>query len=329
MKKILAFFLAALMVMSFAACTNTENNPTDAPTEVPTEAPTDAPTEAPTDAAPVEEGISFFMLSINHADGTPQYLMALPNEDGTVYLDMVDTVTKKGSVDGTALADIDTALQSSGLLELESTAADLYTENNVSLSVSYYDGDGVELAIHGDRPEAFDTGYAAMVACFTELMADLPVYVAKPMENGEIADSDRAALDGILANLELSGPADSYTISGIARDEFFANALGLVTDEGIASGVQFAPMMTTSAYALSIVTLEEGADANTIADSFEKGVDWTKWICVMPERAYIATKDNQVLCLLGSLEFFDATVAAIEADGWTAYKTLVNADFVA
>ncbi len=328
MKKILAFFLAALMVMSFAACGKTENTPTTAPTDGSTEAPTGEITEAPTDA-PAADGITFFMLSITQADGTSQHLMAMPNEDGSVYIDMTDAVNKKGNVDGSALTEIDNALKASGLLELESSPEGVYSEAYVSISVAYSNGDGFDAYIYGDRPEAFDTGYAAMVACFTELTAELPVYVAKPVENGEIAESDRTALDGILANLELVGSADSYAITGVAKDEFFALAMGLLVDDGVATGVQFAPQMLTNAYALSIVTLEEGADANGVAANFEKGIDWTKWVCVMPESAYIAIKGNQVLCVLGSLEFFDATVAAIEADGWTAYKTLNNPDFTA
>ncbi len=56
MKKVLAFILAALMVLSLAACTGGEttkapggDKTTVAPTEKPTEKPTDKPTDAPTD----------------------------------------------------------------------------------------------------------------------------------------------------------------------------------------------------------------------------------------------------------------------------------------
>lgn len=49
MKKLLALLLAAVMVLSLAACGGTNTDPTQAPTDGATE-PTEAPTETPTDA---------------------------------------------------------------------------------------------------------------------------------------------------------------------------------------------------------------------------------------------------------------------------------------
>lgn len=320
MKKILAFLLAALMVMSFAACSQSQENPTEAPTE----APTDAPTEAPTDAPVAGKEISFFMISINDANGAVSYLMAYPNEDGTAYLDIFSDVVKRGNVDGAALAAISQAFDASGLSELESSPDDAYSADNASISITYTDDTSVNINLYGELPEAFNTGYAAMLNSFNEAAAELPEYVAKPMENGEIAESDRVALDGILENLELFGPADSFGITGFAKDEYFAASMHLASDEGVASGLQFAPMMTSNAYALMIVTLEEGADAQAVAGNFENGIDWLRWVCVQPESAFIAVKDNQVLMVLGGGEFHDATVAATEAAGWTEFKTLAN-----
>ena len=60
MKKFLAILLAAVMVLSLAACTSQPAAPTaapvDNPTEVPADKPTDAPADNPTDApAPAPE----------------------------------------------------------------------------------------------------------------------------------------------------------------------------------------------------------------------------------------------------------------------------------
>ena len=177
---------------------------------------------------------------------------------------------------------------------------------------------------YGEIPEAFLTGYAAMEACFDILTAEMPEYVAVPMEMGEIADSDRAALNTILENMTLEGPADSYAITGFAKDEYFATSLGLSSDEGVASGLNFAPMMMSVAYSLNIVTLEEGADVNAVAEDFENNIDWLRWVCVQPSDVLIATQGNQVLCLLGADAFYQMTATAIEAAGWTTYSTLQN-----
>ncbi len=318
MKKILAFLLAALMVMSFAACGTTDSNSTEAPTEAPTEN---------LNEAPVGSEITSFSISIMSADGTFKGLSAYGNEEGGVYVEMNDTIIKKGDVDSSAWTAIANAFAASDLKKLESSPDDEYSDDMASISVSYADETYFFLTRYGELPEEFTTGYAAMVACFTELTADIPEYVAKPLENGEIADSDRAALNDILANLELYGSADTYTISAFPKDENFAFNMFLSTTDGVATGLQFATQMTTNAYALNIVTLEEGADANAVAANFESGINWRRWICVQPESAYIAIKDNQVLMLLGTADFYDNTVTAIEAAGWTAYKTLSKPDF--
>ena len=54
MKRVFAMILAAVMVLSLAACGGEAPKPTDAPTATPTNAPTAAPTNAPT-AEPTEE----------------------------------------------------------------------------------------------------------------------------------------------------------------------------------------------------------------------------------------------------------------------------------
>ncbi len=324
MKKILAFLLAALMVMSFAACAQTDSNPTDAPTD----GPTDGPTEAPT-SAPAGSEMTSFSINIITADGNIKSLAAFPNEDGTVYLDMTADIIKRGNVDGTAMTAIANAFAASGLKELESSPDDAYSDDNASISVAYADETYWFVNLYGELPEAFNTGYAAMVDCFKELTADMEEYVAKPYENGDIAESDRTALDGILANLELFGSADSYAINAFEMDENFTFNMFLSDAAGIASGLQFTSMNMTTAYALHIVTLEEGASAQSVASNFESGINWRKWVCVQPESAYIAIKDNQVLMVLGTADFYDNTVAAIEAAGWTSVKTLSNPDFVA
>ncbi len=326
MKKILAFFLAALMVMSFAACGQTQNDPTDAPTDNVTAAPTGDPTE--TEPVVPAGDINAFAIYFNATDGSMQSLSAYPNEDGTVHIEMMLEEVKRGDVAGSAMAAIAQAYEASGLKAVESTPEGIYEGDNASISVSYTNGDYIFADLYGEMPEAFTTGYAAMVTCFKELTADLPVYVAKPVEMGQIADSDRTALDSILENLELIGLADTYVLTGYEKDENFGYNLYLSSDEGVASGASFAAGNMANPYSMMIVTLEEGADAAAVAASFEKGIDWARGICVQPEKAYIATKDNQAVLVLGSEDFFDANVTAIEAAGFIAYKTLENPDMM-
>lgn len=322
-KKILAFLLAVMMVMSFAACGETgDDGDKDATTTVPQE--TEPQETEPEETKPQLAEVTFLTMTMTDADGVSKSMYAYPNENGTVHVDYVKDITKRGEISGDAMATITNALAASGLIELNGKMEGEYSEVCGSMYISFSDESMLTADFYGEIPEEFLNGYAAMEACFDTLTADLAEYVPVPLENGEIAESDRTALNAILSGMTLEGPADSYTINGVAKDEFFAVTLGLSSDEGIASGLNFAPMMMSVAYSLNIVTLEEGADVNGVAEDFESNIDWLKWVCVQPSDALIATQGNQVLCLMGADEFYQMTVAAIEAAGWTTYSTLQN-----
>ena len=69
-----------------------------------------------------------------------------------------------------------------------------------------------------------------------------------------------------------------------------------------------------------------GGDAEAVCEDFETTMDWRKWVCVVPSNAMIATKDNMVLCLMGSDQIYTLTAPSIEATGWNVYVTLGNPD---
>ena len=317
MKKIIALLLAMLMLLSFAACGGT-NNETTAPdtTEETTEAATEETTEGTTESGTAAQGLDSISLTYGQNLDNIQMMNVYNNGDGTYSVDYMGQIRKVGSLDAAAMETIDQALQSSGLLELNGQSEYQEGEASGSYYVSYADGTMYSADFSGVVPEAFLTGFTAMDTCFQSITADIPEYVPEPMLVGEVAESDRAALDAILANMTLDMP-DSYMISGVAKDEYFASTVGLSSDEGIASGVSFSAMMMTTAYALNIVTVEDGTSVDTVAEDFNTTLDWAKWVCVMPSNALIATKNNQVLCLMGSDDLYNQTVSAIEAAGYT------------
>lgn len=326
MKKIIALLLAMLMLLSFAACGGT-NNETTAPdtTEETTEAATEETTEGTTESGTTAQGLDSISLTYGQNLDNIQMMNVYNNGDGTYSVDYMGQIRKVGSLDAAAMETIDQALQSSGLLELNGQSEYQDGEASGSYYVSYADGTMYSADFSGVVPEAFVNGFTAMDTCFQSITADIPEYVPEPMLVGEVAESDRAALDAILANMTLDMP-DSYMISGVAKDEYFASTVGLSSDEGIASGVSFSAMMMTTAYALNIVTVEDGTSVDTVAEDFNTTLDWAKWVCVMPSNALIATKDNQVLCLMGSDDLYNQTVSAIEAAGWTTVQSLTNPD---
>lgn len=322
MKKIIALLLAVVMLMSFAACGG-NNNATETTTEPAVEETTTEPVDQGTTAPEAQGDLTYFSLSYGENFENVKYLTAMPNEDGTVNVDYQGEIRKVGDLSADALTTILAAFEESGLIALNGAEVYADGEATASMYVELSNGTSYVANYGGEVAEEFLTGFAAMDTCFQGITAELAEYVPEPMVMGEIAEGDKAALDAILANMTLDVP-DAYMISGIFKDEYFAATVGLSSDEGVVSGVSFAPMMMSVAYGLNIVTVEDAANAETVAQDFVDNIDWLKWVCVQPGNALVAVKDNQVLCLLGDSDLYNQCVSAIEAAGWTTFQTLTN-----
>lgn len=311
MKKITALLLAMLLVVSFAACGNNQEE---------TQAPTDPQeTEPAVEALPVD----YLSLTLNDAEGNAKRISAYVNEDGSASFELYSDIIKKGNLDSTAWNELKVALTVSGLPELNGATSEDYSEITGEMYFTCGEESYYAATYYNEIPAEFIAGYNAVEAALKELAADVPEYVPAPLENGIIAEADRAALNEILGGMTLEAP-DSFAISNIPLEEGFEYSVGLPSYDGIESAVTFAPMMNANPYSLAIVTLNEGTDANAIAKDFEENIDWLKLVCVQPESAAIAVKGNQVLCLLGSGDLFDQTVAAISAANWIPVANLEN-----
>lgn len=315
MNRLIALVLAALMALSLAACTPA------APVE--TTPSTTAPAEIIT--YPVAENpVNFFSLTLGENYENILYITAYPNEDGTVHVEYVGETKKVGELDATIFDGITAVLAESGLAELNGQDVWGEGEANGSMYITYADESYLACGFSGDVPQAYRDGYARLDAFFAQATASLPEYVAQPMVMGEVNETLLAELSGIITAGGIQN-ADAYTISPVSKDEYFAYTLGLSADTGIADAAQLAPMMMATAYSMSIVKLEEGADADAVCADFAANVDWQKWVCVMPDGALIAVKDDMVLCLIAAGDLYAQTTAGIEAAGWTTVQTLENA----
>ncbi len=322
-RRILSLALAMLLVFSLAACSG-NSDPTEAPaTEAPTEAPaTEAPTEAPTEDNPsVENAATYVSLNMAETANDTQYMMVYDNYDGTVHVEYASGDKKVADMDAALMNDITAALNDSGLIALN--GQDNYGEGEASASmyIEFADGTSATVNYSGTIPQEFTDGYNAMVTFFQTAMADVPVYVPQlQIMDGANADAV-AALQEIMNNTGIKD-LDQYMVSDVAKDEFFAMNLGLSSDAGIATATTCNAMIMTNPYGISLVTLEDGADAQAIIADFEANLNWGKFVCVRPSNAVIAQKDNMVLCFMGSDELFTKTAAAIQASGWTVVKEL-------
>lgn len=320
MKRLLSLLLAAMMLLSLAAC-NQKTDPADPTADTSATDSTDPGTLPvyPEAANPV----TFLSLSLSLNPQDNRSITAIDNGDGTVNVEYVGEVKKVGDLDANVFHGITAALENSGLAALNGQEA--YSDGlaNGSMFVEFADGTYISAGFSGEIPDGYSQGYAVMDAFFAQITASLPVYVPQPAIIGPV---DPMLLDEVTAILEGSGlqNPDAFTISHVEKDEYFAYTLGLSGDQGIRSAVSFAPMMMTTAYSLVIVSLEDGVNRQDIANDFLQNLDWQKWVCVAPTNAMIAAKGNMVLCLMAADVLYTQTADGIAAAGWTVVKVAEN-----
>ncbi len=316
-KKITALLLALLMVAGLAACNGNQENPTE-PQET-------EPQQTEPQIELTIDPITFFIVNLQEDGKTFRQLSASPNEDGSVYVELVGDVTKKGTLESSAITAITYALEQSGMLDLngqsESSEGTAYANAYVTYGAEGY----LSADYSGTIPQAYIDGFQILEDCFKELTADMAEYVPAPQEIGNVTEGDKLALNEIIDKMNIAG-IDGYTMTNVEMADLdtFKFLTGLSSAEGIESGVQFAPQMMTTPYSLVIVTLKDAASADAVAQDFEANIDWMKWVCVNPTNAAVAVKDNQVLCLIGGDDLYSQTITAIGECGWEPVANLEN-----
>lgn len=320
MKKLFALLLAALLVLSMAACGETATEQTQPET---TEGTQPAPDETQPQQAMPEGTPNYFQLSISSENGNYKSLSAFEDGNGGITVDYQGKIRKVTTMETSVMDDIAAQLAKTDLPALN--GENIYEDGlaSASMYVAYPDGAYLGAGYGGTIPQTFQDGYDVMDAWFLELLADVEEYVPRPVVMGEVNADALAEFEAIL---DASGmePLDMFTISDVAKDEFFGAAMGLSSAEGIANGTACGPMMSATAYSCVIATLEDESKVSDVQKDFAANIDWNKWICVSANAALIAQKDDMVLCLVGSADLYQKTAAAIEATGWTILETLEN-----
>lgn len=318
--------LLLVLVLLLTGCTAGKPGDTTAATEE-TSAPAPDQTTNGTDATislEIDADITYFSVNLNLTGTDNRYLMAYPNDDGTVYVEYVGDVKKVGSnMDAAVLEQIAVLVAQSNILDLN--GRNEYVDGGAigSAYVEYSDGTVIGIAFTGVIPQEYQDAYGKLDAGFQTLTADLEVYVPAPVVMDGVDETAKAELLDILQKSQIRD-LDMFQISDVAKDDVFALVMGLSSGEGVAVGTSCSAMMMTTPYSLVIATLEEGADAQAVRDDFLANLDWQKWVCVLPTDALIAQKDNMVLCLMGADELFDQTLQAITDCGWENMEQISN-----
>lgn len=327
MKKILALTLAALLLFACVACGAKEAETKD-PTTASTTAATDPTTEPadPTDPTTEENSdriANYVQLSIYEEDDSVVYITAY-EEDGETYVEYATADERKiGYLELDALSQIAAAVENSQLKELNEQSVFEEGIASASMYVSYSDESYLSADFYGVIPQEFRDGYAAVEPIVRELMKDVPVYVPAPVIESDV-DADIAAdLEAVL-NASGAEALDNFYICNVPMDESFNYMMGLSKADGIASGVSCSYSMSSVAFSCVIAVAEDESAVAGIVDDFAANIDWNRWICVSATDAMIATKGNQVMCLVTIGDLYNQITTGAESNGWTVVQTLKN-----
>lgn len=310
-----ALLLAVMLLLT--GCATTKPGDTTAATDVTTVPAPDQITDATEGIVDLEgKTLSFFSVNLNLTGSDNRYMMAYPNDDGSVYVEYVGDVKKIGTnMDGKVLESVTAAVVQSGIAALN--GQNIYLDGGAvgSAYVEYTDGTVIGIGYSGEIPEEYLTAYNALDTAFQTLTAELEVYVPVPLVGDGVDETALAELMAILDATQIRD-LDMFQIADVTKDDIFTLVMGLSSAEGIANGTSCSAMMMTTPYSMVIATLDDGMDVQTVRDDFLNNLDWQKWVCVMPTGALIAQKGNMVLCLMGADALFAQTVQAVTDCGW-------------
>lgn len=316
-----ALLLAVMLLLT--GCATAKPGDTTAATDVTTMPAPDQVTDATEGTLNLEgKTLSFFSVNLNLTGSDNRYMMAYPNDDGSVYVEYVGDVKKIGTnMDGKVLESVTAAVIQSGIADLN--GQNIYLDGGAvgSAYVEYTDGTVIGIGYSGEIPEEYLTAYNALDTAFQTLTAELEVYVPVPLVGDGVDETALAELMAILDATQIRD-LDMFQIADVTKDDTFTLVMGLSSAEGIANGTSCSAMMMTTPYSMVIATLDDGMDVQTVRNDFLNNLDWQKWVCVMPTGALIAQKGNMVLCLMGADALFAQTVQAVMDCGWENLESI-------
>ena len=129
----------------------------------------------------------------------------------------------------------------------------------------------------------------------------------KDTEDKEGSNVFEGSLESILEKIYETADIDdsfrAYTKDGLMTTEITSeNVAYYFGTEGIEfeSGIASEPMMTSSAYSLTLIRVKEGADIEKLKTDIKENVNPMKWICVgvEPENIFVDSYEDVVVLIM-------------------------------
>lgn len=90
--------------------------------------------------------------------------------------------------------------------------------------------------------------------------------------------------------------------------EYYLGTSDVLYEEGAVSE----PMISSIAYSLAVIRMQDGADIEETKQTIEQSVNPAKWICVEAEKVSVVSRDDVILLIMSDTETVDTVVSIFE-----------------
>ncbi len=317
MNRILAALLACLMVLGLAACGKPSTSE-----------------DSNTLASPITT------LSVSYGENMDDMLnlnLIPAEEEGKFLLSLIEgNDMTRGIVDSTLMDTLSKIYTETDLSDLNEQNEYGTGDAVAALDVTFADDSFFSCSFGGDKiPEKLSKTLASMKDAVMKATETMEPYRAAVAYDESVNADDKAVLEALFAHLSNLALENTAGMNMPAGDEY-AFAIGIDTEneefKAVAETVSAAAanttvvqnMMSTVPHHLVLFTLNDGADAEALQKTLLDNAGWRKWVCVDPDLALTATKDNYVLFALTLADINAELTPALEAEGWTVTNTVEN-----
>ena len=310
MRKYIALFLALVCVLGLAGCNKEPQVNKSGVWSL----------HASMESVEVEDPVTYLLLRMEKKGEYDYIINVWENENGQCQVNYNVEQHKEGVFDKTVLHNITAVVNDAKLDGFERTTVSEGDESAI-LHVTYQSDRNVISDFVGQIPNEVSISFEAVNEFFLELMAELPLAEINATVEGNVDEGLLSAINEVLKNVR---HLDYFYIFDAVHNGEKSAPLALTSTEDVIAGAVCAPEMSTTLFRLEIVALNDTSRVKATAEEFVSNIDWDQWVCVFPDKAWVGTKDNMVMYVIGDDMTVEETAAGAENAGWKEFESLLR-----
>ncbi len=147
----------------------------------------------------------------------------------------------------------------------------------------------------------------AILAIIVIIVAGIIFVKSKDGENKELKLQTAEEMQNMINTIYSSGkvelPELETAVIDVSDEMQLATFTGLKSNENVEELVVSVPFMSSQAYSLAVVKVNEKANVEQMKQEMFDNIDMRRWICVSAEKLYITNYENIIFLVMSSEEW--------------------------